>query len=242
VAALVKDPSAPRISPDGTAGDRPVLPMKLGEIIYAKLRAGALHAPIRRLPPDVHLYSWGDRGDWLYLINSGWVKCMTWAWSGKPCLLDINGPTAVLGVSGILTSRRAETAMTKTVAEISVIARSQLNQIVDNPIMHEAWNQHLTAHIVEQQEALTHFVTLDSEHRLAMTLLRLGRKLGSRNGPLMTITCRITHDELAQMVGTTRSRIGYFLKRFEGGWMVSRVGHCLVLHEDRLCNYLLTTR
>lgn len=197
---------------------------------------------MRKLPPDVHLYSWGDSGDWLYLINSGWVKCMAWAWNGKPCLLNINGPATIVGISGFLTRRRAETAMTKTATEISVITRDQINQITNDPILHEAWHQHLTTHIVEQQELLTHFVTLDSEHRLAATLLRLGRKLGTQSGPATTINCRITHDELAQMVGTTRSRVGYFLKRFACQRMIKKVGQTLVISEDRLIEFLLASR
>ncbi len=211
----------------------------LGKIIIAKLNEGTFHAPVRKLPPEVHLYSWGDSGDWLYLINSGWIKCMTWSWNGKPCLLEINGPTAIVGVSGFLTSRRAETAMTKTSTELTVIARDQLHQITDDPQLREAWHNHLTAHIIEQQEALTNFVTLDSEHRLAMTLLRLARKLGTRAGAELIIRCRVTHEELAQMVGTTRSRIGYFLKRFEHAQMTSKSGNQLVVNEDEVVDYLL---
>jgi CRP/FNR family cyclic AMP-dependent transcriptional regulator len=148
----------------------------LGEIISAKIQKGDVHLPIRKLPPNVQLYSGGDYGDWLYLISNGWVKNMTWSRGGKPCLLDINGPLAILGISGFLTSRRAETAMTKTMTEIGVIARDQFHQMTCDPVFHAAWRDHLAASIVEQQEVLTHFVTLDSEDRLAMALLRLRRK------------------------------------------------------------------
>lgn len=212
----------------------------LGEMIFMKLTDGSFHAPVRKLPPDVHLYSWGDNGDWLYLVQSGWTKSMTWSWGGKPCLLEINGPTAILGVSGFLNRRRAETVMTKTATEIRVIARDQFHQITGDPLLRDGWHQHLTAHIVEQQEALTHFVTLDSEHRLAVTLLRLGRKLGVRNGTALSIGCRITHDELAQMVGTTRSRVGYFLKRFESRRMVRKYAQSFVVDEECLMEYLLS--
>lgn len=210
-----------------------------GDLIFAKLLDRSFHAPVRRLPADAHLYSWGDSGDWLYLVQSGWVKSMTWSWGGKPCLLEINGPSALLGVSGFLTRQRAETAMTKTTTEIRVIARDQFQQITGDPSLHDAWQRYLTEHIVEQQESLTHFVTLDSEHRLAVTLLRLGRKVGVRNGAALSIGCRITHDELAQMVGTTRSRVGYFLKGFESAGLVCRSPQSIVVDETRMVDYLL---
>lgn len=240
-ATVTGDSSFASNGPDGThdtAGQASGR-FRLGEIICTKQQEGAFHAPIRKLPPDTHLYSWGDVGDWLYLIKSGWVKCMTWSWGGKPCLLSISGPTAILGVSSLVTGRRAETAMTKTTTEITIIARDQFQQITCDPALHHAWHKYLTTYIVEQQEALTSFVTLDSEHRLAMTLLKLGRTVGNRVGTRLCISCRITHDELAQMVGTTRSRIGYFLKLFEAQHIVARGGHALVVNEDRLTGYLL---
>jgi CRP/FNR family cyclic AMP-dependent transcriptional regulator len=52
------------------------------------------------------------------------------------------------------------------------------------------------------------------------------------------ITCRITHNEFGQMVGTTRSRIGYFLKLFEARKMISRDVDTLVVQEHCLIQYL----
>jgi len=218
----------------------------LGRIILAKIDEGTFHAPVRRLPPEVHLYSWGDSGDWLYLINSGWVKSMTWSLNGKPCLLEISGPTAIVGVSSILRGRRAETAMTKSPTELTVIARDQLHQITDDRMLRDAWDHHLASHITEQQETLTNFVTLDSEHRLAMTLLRLAQRLGSGNGDGdgdgLIIDCRVTHEELTQMVGTTRSRVGYFLKRFQEAGMTTKRGHNIVVNANELTDYLTSCR
>src|SRR4051812_12611837 len=79
-----------------TGGTAPSGALALGDLIFAKLLDRSFHAPVRRLPADAHLYSWGDCGDWLYLVQSGWVKSMTWSWGGKPCVLEINGPSALL--------------------------------------------------------------------------------------------------------------------------------------------------
>lgn len=213
---------------------------KLGRMLLSRIADGNFHTPVRRLAPCVHLYSWGDTGDWLYLIQRGWVKSMTWSWEGKPCLLGINGPADLLGVSGFLTGQRTETVMTKTPAQIRVIARDQFHQILADQGLRTAWHDYLTSRIADQQEALTYFVTLDSEHRLAATLLRLARKFGVQAENGLRINCRMTQDELAQMVGTTRSRIGYFLKCFEGKKIIEKRSSVLVVYEDRLVDYLLT--
>jgi CRP/FNR family transcriptional regulator, cyclic AMP receptor protein len=238
--ALTMVTSFPTPVPDGGTSTHLFDDSTLGTLLFAKIKEGIFHAPIRKLPSAAHLYSWGDSGDWLYLIQSGLVKSVTWSSAGKPCLLAIHGPTDLLGVSGLLGQQRWETAMTKTATEIRVIAGAQFQQIMVDPALRLAWQHYLTSWIAEQQETVTNFVTLDSKYRLATTLLRLARKLGDRSGPLLCLTRRITHDELGQMVGTTRSRIGYFLRCFEDAKLVEKHAQTLVVHEDRIRDYLLT--
>lgn len=86
---------------------------------------------------------------------------------------------------------------------------------------------------------ITDFVTADSEYRLAAILLNVTRKMGRRSGPLLILDARITQEELSGMVGTTRSRIGFFLKRFIDSGMVlrSREG-VLAVHEQRLDDFM----
>jgi hypothetical protein len=86
---------------------------------------------------------------------------------------------------------------------------------------------------------ISDLVTAESEYRLAAVVLQLGRKLGTRHGELLLIGERITQEELAGMVGTTRSRIGFFLKRFRAAGLVRRPKHgFLIVHEGRLMDYL----
>jgi CRP-like cAMP-binding protein len=84
---------------------------------------------------------------------------------------------------------------------------------------------------------------VDSEHRLAETLLTLARKLGKANPGCTRIPQKITHEELSQMVGTTRPRITEFLRKFRGLGLVERSSdHCLVVREAELAAYLNRSR
>ena len=88
-------------------------------------------------------------------------------------------------------------------------------------------------------KAGTTLVTMDSEQRLATILLRLARKLGKRQGEYLCIVERISQEELAWMVGTTRSRVGYFLKRFHDAGFVRRTRESyLLVHEELLTGYV----
>lgn len=93
--------------------------------------------------------------------------------------------------------------------------------------------------LCEQQRTIASLLLKDSEHRLAAVLLQLSRKLGKRRGPGVQLQERITQEDLSGMVGTTRSRVGYFLRRFHNAGLVERLpGSFLMLYEQRLATYL----
>jgi CRP-like cAMP-binding protein len=57
-------------------------------------------------------------------------------------------------------------------------------------------------------------VTADSEQRLGQTLLQLARTMGKKDPRSIRIELKISHEELSEMVGTTRPRISLFMQRF----------------------------
>ncbi|MEM7157019.1 MAG: helix-turn-helix domain-containing protein [Myxococcota bacterium] len=99
--------------------------------------------------------------------------------------------------------------------------------------------KYLAAQIIQQEEIITEFVTTCSEERLALLLLRLAKRSVGRDGSRLILEERISCQDLAQMVGTTRSRIGLFLKRFRELDLV-RSGKTFFLSIDapRLRQYL----
>ena len=111
--------------------------------------------------------------------------------------------------------------------------------ILKRESMLEGLTQYLAARVAEQQEVISSLLTANAEKRLATTLLRLGRRIGRSDPRSILIEQRISHEELAEMVGTSRPRIGIFLKRFRQLGLVelSRERH-LVLKEKRLVEYL----
>ncbi len=100
----------------------------------------------------------------------------------------------------------------------------------------------LVRRVAEQQETIATLVTVDSEHRLAATLLHLARKLGVPDPHRLRIEQQITHQELSEMVGTTRPRVTGFLRKFRelGLIVVSKEGF-LIVKQHRLADYLQRT-
>jgi len=156
-------------------------------------------------------------------------------------LLDICGPGDIVGESFFIGSERTETVIAMTPTVVRALSRSQfLEGIFNNGLVEESL-KYLASKLAEQQQIITQFVTADSEQRLAATLLRLARKLGKRRNGKLWIDEKITHEELAEIVGTTRSRVGYFLKRFRTARLIEPTSHSFLLVNEKLLDEYIQT-
>jgi CRP/FNR family cyclic AMP-dependent transcriptional regulator len=85
----------------------------------------------------------------------------------------------------------------------------------------------------------SNMVTADSEQRLGKTLLQLARTLGKKDPRSIRIELKISHEELSEMVGTTRPRISVFMQRFRNlGLIETNMDHFLIIKENKLTDYL----
>ena len=103
----------------------------------------------------------------------------------------------------------------------------------------EGFIKYLTVRVADQQEVIANLVTVDSEQRLGQTLLQIARKLGKKDPRSIRIDLKISHEELASMVGTTRPRISMFMQRFRNlGLIEISEEHHLIIKETKLTAYL----
>lgn len=85
-------------------------------------------------------------------------------------------------------------------------------------------------------------MTVNSEQRLGKPLLQLAHKLGLQDPSSIRIEHKISHEELSEMVGTTRPRISEFMQRFRNlGLIETTVEHFLIIEEKKLTDYLAQT-
>ena len=105
----------------------------------------------------------------------------------------------------------------------------------------EGFVQYLAVRIADQQQVIANLVTVDSEQRLGKTLLTLARTLGKKDPRSIRIELKITHEELSEMVGTTRPRISVFMQRFRNlGLIETNEDRFLIIKEKKLSR--LTSR
>lgn len=210
----------------------------LGEVLLKQSANNNRLGVIRRMARREHLYNSGDFDDSVYVVQSGYLKTSTSSRDGRQCLLAIHGPGEVFGEACLVPGVRTDTAIAMRDATVRRIRSADLLSAVVDDAMMERVVMCLAERMSEQQQAITNLVTMNSEQRLAATILILGRRLGRRSGMRLWLDERITQDELSALVGTTRSRIGHFLRRFHHlGYLESAHGAYLVINEQRLAAY-----
>ncbi len=103
----------------------------------------------------------------------------------------------------------------------------------------EGFVRYLAVRIADQQQVIANLVTVDSEQRLGKTLLRLARTIGKKDPHSIRIELKITHEELSEMVGTTRPRVSLFMQRFHHlGLIETNRDRFFIIKEKKLTDYL----
>lgn len=187
-----------------------------------------------------HVYVCGDVADSVYFIESGHVKLLMLSPEGKECLLNIQTAGDTFGELCLAESGpRRETAIAMENTRLKRLACSNFFRHLSENSLVEGFVHYLAARVADQQQVIANLITVDSEHRLAETLLTLARKLGHPNPFSTRIEHKITHEELAEMVGTTRPRITAFMLDFRARGLIEITPeHFLIIKEKKLTDYL----
>jgi CRP/FNR family cyclic AMP-dependent transcriptional regulator len=168
-----------------------------------------------KLRKGAKLFSQGAGADAIYFIRAGKVRVTVISPQGKQAVLAVLGPRDFLG-EGCLIGDSVRTS-TATSIERSTVFRiekpAMLQALHVQPEFSERFLASLLARNVELEENLCDQLFNHSERRLARVLLKLSR-LGQHDKLPDTKVPRLTHKMLAEIVGTTRSRISFFMNRF----------------------------
>jgi CRP-like cAMP-binding protein len=204
------------------------------------LQREALNVPAVKIARHANVYTCGDQDEIVYFIESGQVKLLMLSSEGKECLLaihtagDIFGELCLSGLGG-----RVETATAMKPTTVKQIPSSQFFDRLSRDSLFEGFVRYLAVRIADQQQVIANLVTVDSEQRLGKTLLQLARTLGKKDPRSIRIELKISHEELSEMVGTTRPRISMFMQRFRNlGLIEMSTEHFLIIKENKLTAYL----
>jgi CRP-like cAMP-binding protein len=193
-----------------------------------------------KIARHANVYTCGDQDNTVYFIEDGQIKLLMLSSEGKECLLAIHGAGDIFGelcLSGLGARLETATAMRGTI--VKQIPSSQFFARLTRDSLFEGFVRYLAVRVADQQQVIANLVTVDSEQRLGQTLLQLARTLGKKDPRSIRIELKISHEELSEMVGTTRPRISLFMQRFHNlGLIETNRDRFLVIKENKLTAYL----
>jgi CRP/FNR family cyclic AMP-dependent transcriptional regulator len=182
------------------------------------------------------IFTQGDAADSLFVIQKGTVKISVKSQAGKEAVLDILsdadfvGKDSMTGVPSRTVSANAITdcsllRITKKVMSLALVRQVKLANL---------FLAYVLARNIRYQQDLVDQHCNPSEKRLARILLLLAHYDG-HEGPETTVP-KISHETLAEMVGTTRSRVSFFMNKFkESGFIYyEHKGKLLRVHRTLL--------
>jgi len=221
-----------------TRGPRPKLEAKFDPKVFLDTENGG--RTITSYKKGDVIFSQGAPADSVFYIQKGQIKVVVISEQGKEAIVALLGPDAFCG-EGCLTgqSRRMATAITMSDCEVMRLEKAAMFRVLhDEPAFSEFFIAHLLARTLRVEEDLVDQLFNSSEKRLARTLLLLAN-FGKDSRPEKVIA-KVSQETLAEMVGTTRSRVSKFMNKFRKLGLIDYNGHLevhssllnVVLHEE----------
>jgi CRP/FNR family transcriptional regulator, cyclic AMP receptor protein len=160
------------------------------------------------------VFSQGQPSDTVLYIQKGGIKISVLSRAGKEAVVAMLGPGDFFG-EGALTgqSMRIGTATATTPTTVVIIEKAAMLQLLrDEPTFSERFISYMLARNIRIEADLVDHLFNSSEKRLARALLLLAR-YGDQTGAERRIP-KISQETLAEMIGTTRSRVNFFMNKF----------------------------
>jgi CRP/FNR family transcriptional regulator, cyclic AMP receptor protein len=181
------------------------------------------------------VFNQGDVGTDVLYIQSGGVKLSVLSRTGREAVVAMLGPGDFFG-EGCLAGQklRMGSAAAITPSAILFVAKKKMASLLHTqPEMADRFIAHMLSRNIRIEEDLIDQLFNSSEKRLARALLLLAR-YGKQDIPVRAVP-RVSQETLADMIGTTRSRVNFFLNKFKKlGFIDYSAEHPLKIHPSLL--------
>lgn len=183
------------------------------------------------------IFSQGDAANAVFYIQEGKVQLAVCSTSGQEATIALLDAGDFVGEECLtaIEAQRTATAVALTPCTLLKIERADMMKALrKDQAFSDGFVAFLIARNVRIQEDLVDQLLNSSEQRLARALLRLARD--RKDGTSDVVVPKIKQEVLAEMVGTTRSRVSFFLNRFRKlGYINYKCGHDVMrVHCSRL--------
>jgi CRP-like cAMP-binding protein len=203
------------------------------------LRSGGASKKVTPYQPASIIFSQGDAADSVLYIQTGAVKLVVVSPGGKEAIVAMLGPGDFFGEQGLTGHPvRLTTAIAMTATTVLVIRKQQMIRLLhERHAFSDRFIAHILARNIRIEEDLVDQLFNSSEKRLARALLLVARC--GKPEQTHRVLPRISQETLGAMIGTTRTRVNFFMNKFKklgfieynGGLKVNHSLLTVVLHD-----------
>ena len=194
---------------------------------------------ITQCQKDHKIFSLGEAADAIFYIQEGKVKITVTAKQGKQAVIAILGQGDFFG-DGCIAGQPVRMTTATAIARSSILRIEKdemLRVLQEEPGLSGRFISHLLSRNIRMEEDLVDQLFNSSEKRLARALWLLAHY--GKEGKPETVVPEISQQILAEMIGTTRSRVSFFMNRFRklglikynGGLQVQSSLGAMILHD-----------
>jgi CRP-like cAMP-binding protein len=179
------------------------------------------------------IYLPGDPGHSVYFVNGGRVKISKVTRDGKELTLAYRGPGEVFGEIVLVDGGpREEMAEAVDNALLTVIPRADFEQLVERErTVAFRLTKVLAQRRREVESKIEHLVFKDVNAKLAGLLLRLAGEYGVDDSRGTLVTLKITHQEMANLIGSTRETVSLTLSQFKRRGLIQADGRKVIVAD-----------
>ncbi len=189
---------------------------------------------LREIPRRQVIYLPGDPGEQVYFINGGRVKTSKVTRDGKELTLAYRGAGQIFGelavIDGAPREEMAEAMKNAIITELPVEVFREL-LMADTQLCFEFMSE-IGKRRRQLETKLEHLVFKDVQAKLAALLLELALEYGQETEDGLQIGLKITHQEMANLIGSTRETISLTLAQFKKKGLLSMNGRTVVLLDQ----------
>ena len=160
------------------------------------------------------IYSAGEQSDVVFLIGTGSIKLTVVSAEGNEALTAVMDVGELFGAEalGVPAVPRAANAVALTNVRLVKLAPDLLIKVIlSDPAICSLFISELIRRIMRSQDELASCLLYNSEQRLARALLSMAELARTHKAPWIP---ELSQQDLARMIGTTRQRVNYLMKRF----------------------------
>jgi CRP-like cAMP-binding protein len=197
----------------------------------AFLATAALGRDISTYAKNEVIFAQGDEADAVFYIKKGKVKIAIVSKQGKEAVIALLGPDEFVGEGCLIGQpKRLATASAMTECQTMRVAKAEIQRVLqDEPAFSQMFVSHILTRNARVEEDLADQLFNSTEKRLARLLLLLANF--GKEGRTEPILAKISQETLAEMIGTTRSRVSHFMNKFRKLGFIDYNGH-LEIHNS----------